>query len=63
LEKEKDLAFIQLAKADVRDIKRLEQIKDLQTIAEENKPSIFQHPIAIVSYVLLAFLGGLAVGL
>lgn len=59
------MALIQLGKADLRDIKRLEQIKYWQTTAEGNKPSIFQHPIAIAIYVGVAFATGfgLAIGL
>jgi hypothetical protein len=62
LKQEKDLALIQLGKADLRDIKRLEQlkIKDLQI--EEAKPSLLQHPIVITTMVILGIAGGVYIG-
>ena len=63
LKKADEFKTIQLAQADLRDIKRLEQIKYWQNTAEENKPSIFQHPIAITIYIGFAFATGLAIGL
>ena len=61
--KSDELKSIQLAKADLRDIKRLEEIKVWQNTAEENKPSWLQHPITITVIACIAFAGGLAIGL
>lgn len=58
-----DMEFLKGAEKDKKYIIALNEIKYWQNTAEENKPSIFQHPIAIVIYVGLAFGAGLAIGL
>lgn len=63
LKKKNEFQFLQLAKADLRDMKRLEQISYWQNTAEENKPSWWQHPITITIIATLAFVGGLAIAL
>jgi len=63
LEKENELQFLKLAEADLKDIKRLDEIKLWQDTAEENKPSWLQHPITITVIATLAFAAGLAIAL
>ena len=51
------MAKVALGKTDKREIYYLQQLELKDQMIEEVKPTIWQHPIAIVSYVIVTAVG------
>ena len=51
------MAKVALGKTDEREIYYLQQLELKDQMIEEVKPTIWQHPIAIVSYVIVTAVG------